>query len=155
MLTTAAPGTSSKPGETVGYVFTPEQIPLAWEELESFIEKSIEKSFGMMTTRQCYDMLCAGQAAAFATSRDGKLRLVLVVRPVEYASYRVARIIAMAGTGLREAHRFVDALEAWAVALGCVELEGWCRPAVTRFLRRLGWQPKLTLVVRDLRRKLQ
>ena len=152
-LTTIPPGTSSD--KLAAWVFTNEQIPLVWEQIEPFIEKSVEASQGTITTRMIYDMLCEGSAVAIGTADGTEIKLVTVLRRIEYANYSAARIIAMAGTGLREAHRFIEAVEAWAISLDCVELEGWCRPAVTKLLRRLGWKPKFTIVTRDLRRKLQ
>ena len=49
----------------------------------------------------------------------------------------------------------LDALEAWALTFGAVEIEGYCRPAMARLTRRLGWKFKLMIVSRDLRRRLQ
>ena len=155
MLTTAAPGISSDKTSLRAWVYTKDQIPLAWEDLEPFVEKSIDKSFGMMASRQVYEMLCDGSAVAFVTARGNDIQLVAIIRFVQYASYGVGRFIAMAGRDLRGAHLFLPAIEQWAVSMGCVEIEGWCRPAVTKILRRLGWTPKLTLLTRDLRRKLQ
>lgn len=153
--TTPACGISSAKSPLFPHVFEPSQIEAIWPELEPFILASVEKSFGMQTVNQVHDLLLKGHAHAFCTMRDNRLVMVLVVRLIEYATFGAARIIACAGKELKEATQFISALEAWALTQGAVELEGWCRPAVARLVRRLGWRTKVEMVTLDLRRKLQ
>jgi hypothetical protein len=155
MLTIHQPGTSSGRGELTPWVFTQEQIAPSWEELEVFIARSVEKSKGTITVAAIQESLLAGHATAFATARNGKFEAVLVVRIVDYLHYRAARIIACAGKNLREAKPFAESFEAWALTQGAVEIEAFCRPAVSRLLRYFGYEIKFNLVSKDLRRKLQ
>lgn len=150
--TTIRPGINS--GKLVPFRYEPDAIPLAWEELEPFIERSIEESFGMLTTKLIYEMLVRDQATAFATIRDGAIECVLILMMIDYTTYRSARIIALGGKNLKAAYKFVDALEAWAFIQGAVEIEGWCRPSMERLVRRLGWHKRVSIVVRDMRSKM-
>lgn len=119
------------------------------------IERGLRHARGTMLLDEFRVMLLNGSATCFATIKYARIELMLVVLPVDYATYRVARILACSGRGLKEAAQFLDALEAWALTQGCVEIEGWCRPAMVRMAQRLGWQPKFTIISRNLRGKLQ
>lgn len=137
-------------------VFTSDQIQFAWNELEPFIQRSIDASCnGEMLAEQVRELLMKQEAIAFATVRDGKLMMVLVARMVSYATFNSVRILTCAGTGLKDAMKFLDALEAWALTQGAVEIEAFCRPAMYRLARRLGWVQKRIWITRDLRRRLQ
>lgn len=135
--------------------FLKEDLEKYWEELEPFIQKSVDVSEGDLTVDFVKTMLFAGHATLFATLQDNRIQMVIVVEVVAYATYRSARIICCAGRKIKEALRYIEALEVWALSYGAVQIEGWCRPAVVRFLRRLGFKPGRTMMVRDLRRKLQ
>lgn len=97
----------------------------------------------------------SGYYSTFVTLRNGKIELVLVVTLCEYATYNAVRIVAMAGKGLKDAAQFLPELEAWALTQGAVQLEGWCRPSVSRLLRSVGFETPFAMCIRDLRRKLQ
>lgn len=150
---TQAAGTSW--GKLEPAIYSRELIPVMWERLEPFIKRSLEHAQGTMTLQEMRFLLESGQATCFATLRNGELELVLVALKVNYATYSVCRVIVLAGTGLKEAAQFLDALEAWALTQGCIEIEGWCRPAMVKLTARLGWRTKFVIVSRDLRGKLQ
>ena len=151
--TTQVAGTNSAKLEA--YVYRPELIPLVWGEMENVLEKCFEKTAGILSAEQVYQWLTEGTAIAFATVKENRLEAVLIVTKVNYAKYSIARIVACGGMNLKGAMQFIDALEAWAFTHGCVEIEAWCETPVARLVRRYGWKSKLTIVSRDLRRKLQ
>lgn len=151
--TTLVPGINWAKLEPIRY--TPEMIPHVWGALAPMLERSLRHARGTMVLDEFREMLLDGSATCFATVKEARIELMLVILPVDYATYRVARILACSGKGLKEASQFLDALEAWALTQGCVEIEGWCRPAMVRLTQRLGWQPKFTIVSRNLRGKLQ
>lgn len=157
MFITVPPGTSSVKSELRGCLHAADHIPLVWDQLEPLIERSIRAGRGEITTEVIYAMLVNGHAVAFTAHRDEKVEIVLVVRPVPYSSYTVVRIIACAGRGLKDALPLMDGVEAWALSQGAVELEAWCRPAMTRLLKspKMGWSGKFEVLSKDLRRKLQ
>lgn len=127
----------------------------SWGELEPFIQKSVDKSQGMISVARIREMVERREASVFATLCDNRYVAVLVVEVVQYATYRAARIVACAGRDLREAAKFINVLEVWARGYECIEIEGWCRPAMVKLVQRLGWQPKISIVTWDLRRTLQ
>lgn len=155
MLTTTAPGTSSDKSELQARVYRPDEIEGAWSLLEPFIERCTRISNGRLSTELTKVALLNGWACAMATYRGEKLELVLVVEIVNYPALTVARVVAIAGRGLKESARFLDALDAWAFTLGAVEIECYCRPAMARLIRRFGWRTEDVRLTRNLRRKLQ
>lgn len=157
MLTTARPGTSSAEGPLKGCLHEADHIPLVWDQLEPMIERSIKAGRGEITTEAVYAMLVNGHAFAFTAHRNEQVEIVLVVRPVLYSAYTVVRIIACAGRNLKEALHLFEGVELWALGKGAVELEAWCRPAMSRLLKspKMGWASKFEVLSKDLRRKLQ
>ena len=151
--TTQRLGISSAEAEP--FVYGRENIPHIWPELEALLLPCFEETKGMLDSASVYEWLTCGWATAFAVVENGRLITALIVMPVDYSTYRCARVVACGGTDLRGATRFIDALEAWALTQGCVELEAWCRPVVARLIHGFGWNQKLIILNRDLRRKLQ
>lgn len=128
---------------------------LHWDRYEHLVVDSVAHSKGTLTVAGVAEALQNGSACAMGTERNGEVVMILVARIVEYETFNSARIVAMAGRNLREAHKFMHLLEEWAFAQGAVELEGWCRPAVQRLLQRMGWKHKFSIMTYDLRRRLQ
>lgn len=133
----------------------PQEVRVYWESIEPFIARSVKRAYGTLTVDYIQDMLFRGYAVAFLTMRGEEIIAVLICDRVFYATYTSIRVIACAGQELKEAVQFMDILDAWAISQGAVEIEAWCRPAMVRLSKRLGWTPKFTIVTRDLRRRLQ
>lgn len=128
-------------------------IPVMWEQLEPFIERSCKHSRGTITTAVVKEMLCGNRAVCMGTARGNEPVSVFVVQITDYHTYRAATMIAVAGKELREAMEFEYILTEWATALGATELEAWCRPSMARLLRRFGYEPRFTVVSKSLRRR--
>lgn len=144
-------------GDFKPFMFTSDEVPGVWPEVEPILARCVEISQGMLTLENLYEMLCKryNLATLFITLRDNKVESALILWVVQYGAYRAAQIVAFAGKNLLQCHEYIEVLDTWARKLDCVEIEGWCRPEMARLVRRLGWQPKLTMMTRDLRRKLQ
>lgn len=155
MLTIVAPGISSEKEPLQACVYSKHEIEGVWDLLEPFFQRSIDVSNGRLTMRWLQQGLLLGAIVAFATYRKDKLEMVLAVEMANYPGMDVARIVAIAGKNLKEASRFLDALETWALSQGAVEIEGFCRPAMVRLARHFGWKPQVLIVTKDLRRRLQ
>ncbi len=150
-----APALLKPSSRLIPQVYNKSNLSLVWGEVEPMLEKSIEVSQGMITMGVIKMLIDDGRGVVFTTQRDGRIEAALVARVVEYATYNAARIVACAGRNLAEASQFIDVIEEWAFNAGCVEIEGWCRPSMTRLANKLGWKTKVSIVTRDLRRKLQ
>lgn len=152
--TTQAPGTSSDKLTT--HIFTREDLHLVWGELQSFLEASIAPSLGTLTLEYLQELLIRGQAVAMCLFRNDRLTHMIVARFINFPGYRAAEILAHAGNDFEAARRNEDVLEGWAREGDAVEIQAWVsNPAVVRLVRRAGYQPKFTMVAKDLRRKLQ
>lgn len=155
MLSTTAPGISSDKGELRAHVYSPEDIPFAWDLLEPFFQQAVDISEGRVSLSQIKGRLLEGSLTAFATCRKDQLELVWTAEISHYPSTTVARVFSLSGKNFKEAYRFIDALEAWALVQGAVALEAYCQPVMARLLRRFGWMHKYAIVTRDLRRRMQ
>jgi hypothetical protein len=155
MKTLQEPYNSRDRSALIPWIFKPEQIEGSWADMEELVQRSVDESKGTVTTEMLRQMLVAGEATAFATARNGRLVAILIVRVIEYATYKAARVIACAGKDLRGASKFADAFEAWALTNGAVEIEAWCRPVMVKLMKRFGYDAKFTVVTKDLRRHLQ
>lgn len=154
--TTRAPGISSdNPWRLVPHVFAATEIEAVWPDIEGFIARSVDQSNGTTSVETIFQLLMQQEATMFATLRNGRPELVLVVRLVQYAKFVTARVIAMAGKNLKEAKAFLPALEAWALTQGAIEIEAWSRPAVARLLQHVGMKERSRCMVLNLRGKLQ
>ncbi len=85
---------------------------------------------------------------------DGEVQIVVVTEIQQYPLKRVVRLVAVAGK-VQPFMEMWERIQGWAVMNGAVEIEVWCRPAVTRLLRRLNFKKVHDIVRLDLRRKMQ
>jgi len=148
------PGLRKDKGWNV-YLMHQVEVPVLWELLEPLLARAVQHGRGMVTCEGMRELLFQGVARAFILLEDDQIRAIFVAKPVCYDKYRAVRIIAAAGRGMKHAMAQLHVLEAWALTLEAVEVEGWCRPAMERLLRKYGFKYKATIVSLDLRRKLQ
>ncbi|MGH9567169.1 MAG: hypothetical protein ACRD4I_14380, partial [Candidatus Angelobacter sp.] len=137
------------------YVFSRDEVQKYWEELEPFIMRSVAISAGTLNMQGMFAALCNGDYTAMATLRNDTFTSVLIVEIVEYAEYGALRIVAISGKDLYSALDWLPDVEEFGSRLGAIEFEAWCRPAMVRLLRRWGWSPKLTQMVKPFRKSLQ
>lgn len=128
---------------------------LHWDRYEHMVESSLRHSMGTLTLDTMKKGVEEGVYTAFGTECGEEIRLIVLARIVDYDTFRVGHIGAMAGKGLKEASEYLHVLEEWAFSQGAVELHGWCRPAIGRLLLRYGWRHKFSVMSFDLRRRLQ
>jgi hypothetical protein len=154
MFTIAERGTSSDRGFEA-WSFQPDQIPAAWEELEPFVLDALHYAKGELSVEDVKKFLLQGYFAAFALAKEGRIQLVMITELCNWPQYSSVRVLAMAGNNFDAAKQFLSAFEAWVLSKGAVEIEAWCRPEMSRLLRRLGFLKAYEIVRLDLRSKLQ
>lgn len=138
------------------FVLLKEEVPAVWDSLEPMLERSVKHSHGMCTTDAIREWLMEGAAVCIGTAVDNEPRAVFICRPVYYVTYVAARIVAAAGRDLGPSMGYFHVVEEYAIGIGASEVEAWCRPAMTRLLRKYGWKRKeLEMLTFDVRRKLQ
>lgn len=156
MLTTRARGIISVKDRLVARALIHDEIPNAWEEIQPYLERSVEASMGMSSVDQLYKQLCEARASAIVVMRDGVVETVLVVTITQYPTYRAACVTACGGKNLTDAAReHFDILESWALLNECSEIEAWVAPGMARLLRRVGFKHKKAIVSYSLRSRLQ
>lgn len=109
-----------------------------WPLFEPLIEEGLQYGYGEKTTQDILNSILEERSQLFvAVSKDG-VESLMVTSLIIYPQYKVVFIETMAGRGFIEYARFFwDSFTAWARANGAIAVEGACRPAVTRLLRRL------------------
>ena len=153
---TARPGINSAKPLVHSQLVTKESLDALWPELVPLMEKAMEVWPGQLSLEGLYKGILSGHLSAFCTYRGENLRLITILCLVHYAGYSAARVILCAGEGLHEAAAAnIDALDAWALTQGAVEIEAWVRPVMQRYLQDYGYEYKAAIVSRNLRGKLQ
>lgn len=139
------------------WLFEPEQIDAAWPDILPFIAKGLRFCRGEISTRNIYNFLLAGSMYAFAYVSEERINLVMTVEFVQYPQFHSARIVTLAGKGLKQAAGFMNDFENWCLLHGAVEIEAWVRPSIARLFhsQRLSFDPVYICVSRNLRSKLQ
>lgn len=124
------------------------------DDVRDLLEKAIEYIEHEMTLM---DMLVAIQREVFQLwlgYQEEQVVSVMVTELVQYPKKKVCRIVALAGSTRQFASTF-EVIKSWAAANGAVELEAFCRPAITRLARCYGFFKKRDQIALDLRRYLQ
>lgn len=147
-------GLKKLPG-TNAFVLFPEEIEVLWDFLGPMFQRSVDKSYGMVTLDSIQERFRRRELVCSVVLRNDILLSAFAWRIVEYDTYKSLRIVAAAGKELKVAAQFLDVLVCLALKEGAVELEAWCRPAMVRLLHRYGFRRKTEIVTLDIRRKLQ
>lgn len=137
------------------FVLHKEEVEVLHEMIEPYIARSVAHSFGTVSTPKIMQYLLNGDATAVILIENDHLVAVFAVMIIPYAEYRACRIIAASGRKMDEAMKRIDVLITWALKKGATEIEGWCRPSVTRLLRRHGFRPRFSIVTLDIKRSMQ
>jgi len=129
-----------------------------WPLIEPHIERALENSFHELSLADICVRLLSSQMVAFIAERGESVTMVCVMEMIEYPQYNVAHIVVMAGRDFRSVHKFQICLEAWALAMGCVEIRGTIQNEATvrLFLHEApDFKRAYTIVRHDLRGRLQ
>lgn len=143
------------PEEFYPFVFEKGDLPANWDSICPFLEASVRASFNMISIDTLQEMLFEGQAVCIGTAQAGEPVFVTVTHPVQYSGFRTARVIAAAGSQLKQSMKFFHVLETWAMSLGITEIEAWCRPGMTRVLSRYGFKHRVSIITRKIERAYQ
>mgnify|MGYP003575151633 CR=1 FL=1 len=142
-------------GQVYPFVFEPSEVSANWDSICPFLEASVRVSFNMISLVQLRRLLESGEAVCIGIARDNEPLAIFVAHIVNYSDYRCARVIAAAGTQLKDAMRYFHVMEGWAMSLGATEIEAWCRPAMERMLRRYGFKHRVSIITRRIERSYQ
>lgn len=158
MHTTARLGTSSDKGQLGSRVLSPRELLGIWPEIEELIEKALFFSQNEVIASDILEAALQETMAVFVTERNDEVESVCVVEVARFPQYTSLLIVALAGKNLHDTARFAPALQAYAFALGAVEIRAFCgNEAMVRLLRRLKlpFNNIYTVVSWNLRGKLQ
>lgn len=158
MPITAVRGTSADRRGLRTRVLQPSQVPGMWPLIEPLIERALDASFNEIVSANIFVCLLQGTMTAFVVECEDEVQVVCVVEEMRFPQYSVAHIVVLAGSDYRSVKHFQPALEAWALAMGAVEIRGTVQSeAAVRLFRREApdFKRGYTILRLDLRRNLQ
>jgi hypothetical protein len=110
-----------------------DDIAFCWPIIEPILRRATRRVRGY----EPIDILCllmAGQMNLFVIRDEGAIVAVAVTQVHVYPRCRVLEVPFIAGTGLKRCwRRVLDALDAQAESLGCVDIAGWDRKGWSQF----------------------
>jgi hypothetical protein len=124
------------------------------EDVLELLEESARYSNGELTAVDLLDGVFRKVYQLWLGYAGGRVASVMVTELLQYPRKKVCVILAIAGETKRFANTF-EVIKQWAAMNGAVELEAYCRPAITRLARRYGFFKKRDQISLDLRRYLQ
>ena len=130
------------------------EVDDVFEQAVPLLRKALKHANGELTEYHIYRFVQAGLMQLWVGYERGEVAAVMVTEIADYPLKRVVRVLALAGKTAPFEDTF-ERIKLWAAENGAVELEAYCRPAVTRLIRRWGFFKLRDQVCLDLRRKLQ
>jgi hypothetical protein len=158
MPTILVRGTNSVEKGLTTRVLDPREIVGMWPWIGPLIEKVVEASLKEYAAEDVFRALLAGHMTAFVAEQGGEVRMVCVMEMQHFPQFDVANILIMAGKDFKAVRHFQPALEAWALAMGAVEIRGWMlTESRARLFRHLApdFRRGYVMLRHDLRRSLQ
>lgn len=119
-----------------------------------FLERALRHANGELTLSDVLELAEKGIMQLWICYAGDKVETVMTTEISDFPSRRVVRVVTLAGRIAPYLHIW-KLLQEWALMHGAEEIEAWCRPAMTRLLRRYGFAKRYEIVRYDLRRKLQ
>lgn len=138
-------GTVQIVGEDTEYFF---------DQAAPLIAKALKYADGELTVWDVKKLVQEGLMQLWIGYDGDEAETVMVTEISLFPAKKVVRVVALAGRIAPYLHVW-ELVKEWAVMNGAVEIEAWCRPAMTRLLRRYGFTKRYEVVRCDLRRYLQ
>lgn len=131
-----------------------EDVEYFFDQAAPLLQKALKYADGELTVWDIKRLIGKGLMQLWLGVQQGEVETVMVTEIADYPAKRIVRVVALAGRISPYLHVF-EMIKEWAVVNGAVELEAWCRPAMSRLLRRYGFSKRHEIVRCDLRRYWQ
>ena len=124
-----------------------DEIARCWPIIEPMLKRATDRIRGYEPI-DILQLVMLGRQSMFLVRERGQIIAVIVTEMRQFPRCRVLEIPFIAGTGLRRwSQLMLDAVDAQALALGCVDICGWGRKGWSRF----GFQIADVAMVRRLK----
>lgn len=117
----------------------PELLASMANDVLPLLDQGLAHAEGEVSPEIMLNLIYLGYMHLACLFRDGELRLACVVQFQDRPAYRVAQIVALAGSDFLFARRYFRWFCFWAASHECVAIEAWTRPKLTRALARYGF----------------
>lgn len=134
---------------TVKYI-NPKYIVQSWDVIAPFLRKSEVFGSGVCTLDQTKVYAILGQRTILVAVDDNEVvHGAMVVVFSDHPNDRVAFIESFGGRLVSDNTTF-DQLKAYFVSQGATKMQGYVRPSMARFSKKLGFNEKATLMEASL-----
>jgi len=124
-----------------------DEVARCWPIIEPILKRATDRIRGYEPI-DILQLVMLNRQSMFLVRDAGRLVAVIVTEVRQYPRCRVLEIPFIAGTGLRRwSQLMLDAVDAQALALDCVDICGWGRKGWSRF----GFQIADVAMVRRLK----
>jgi hypothetical protein len=124
-----------------------DEVARCWPIIEPMLKRATDRIRGYEPI-DILQLVMVGRQSMFLVRERGQIIAVIVTEMRQFPRCRVLEIPFIAGTGLRRwSQLMLDAVDAQALALGCVDICGWGRKGWSRF----GFQIADVAMVRRLK----
>ena len=116
-------------------IVAPNNIYTVWEDIEKYLNDSINISTGDCTLEQLKLLLIRGeQTLLVATDKEGKLTGAMAVEFINYPNNRVMFITTLGGKGIVNEETFSQ-VETWARMQGATKVCAWAQESQARLYK--------------------
>ena len=116
-------------------IVAPNNIYTVWEDIEKYLNDSINISTGDCTLEQLKLLLIRGeQTLLVATDKEGKLTGAMAVEFINYPNNRVMFITTLGGKGIVNEETFSQ-VETWARMQGATNVCAWAQESQARLYK--------------------
>ncbi|HYE38159.1 hypothetical protein [Methylocaldum sp.] len=143
MSTTTQAGTSSVKTLYEGaecFQVAGDTIASAWPDLEPFVFKWVTVSDGKLQPQDVFKLISEGLMTALVIHTEGEIHIVALTEFVQYPQAKTLRLVGFAGKNPLLTLKFMPAVEDWARANGCDELETFTTHRAKALMERMGFE---------------
>jgi len=128
----------------------PQQLQSLWPAVFPHLVYGRKHLEEYLSLEDVYVMVYSGQMQMWLGINEAQIELVGLTQALDYPRCRALRFVWIGGSGVRHYQQYLDWLELCAKRNGCGKIEVLGRPGWLRVLAPHGYEPKATLLVKDI-----
>lgn len=124
------------------------EVESTWPHIEEFVERGLAGAQGNYWPIDIKNSCINRDMQLWVSINDTVFEACLITQIIVYPRIKVAGLIVIGGSGMKNWLKYEATIAAWAKSQGCEELEGYARKGWLRVLT--GWKPCWTLIRKEL-----
>jgi len=121
-------------------------LDTVWPNVARYLQGGLAHADGELSIDQLRLLLVQGHAYLLVFWRGEHLVGATAIEFIRYPQFTAAQVISWGGAGLLSDAAGMAQVKQWCRAQGASRMQALCRPAVTRFARRLGFAPAYDMI---------